>query len=85
MIGLPIRWGLGFALSAEGTLVDWLPMGRVCTWGGYGGSIVVMDADRRLTIAYVMNKMDMVGLGSVKAKAYVDVVYKALRSFQFSA
>jgi CubicO group peptidase (beta-lactamase class C family) len=29
----------------------------VCIGGGYGGSLVVIDADRRMTFAYVMNKM----------------------------
>jgi hypothetical protein len=29
----------------------------VCAWGGAGGSTVIMDVDRRITFAYVMNKM----------------------------
>jgi hypothetical protein len=29
----------------------------VCSWGGYGGSAVIIDVDRRMTFAYVMNKM----------------------------
>jgi CubicO group peptidase (beta-lactamase class C family) len=29
----------------------------VCCWGGAGGSLVMIDADRRMTFAYVMNKM----------------------------
>ena len=33
------------------------PEGRVCSWGGYGGSSVIMDVDRRITFTYVMNKM----------------------------
>jgi CubicO group peptidase (beta-lactamase class C family) len=31
--------------------------GRVCAWGGTGGSTVIIDVDRRITFAYVMNKM----------------------------
>jgi len=31
-----------------------IPDGRVCWWGGWGGSIAVMDTDRRATYAYVM-------------------------------
>jgi hypothetical protein len=34
-----------------------LPEGRVCCWGGTGGSLVIIDVDRRSTFAYVMNKM----------------------------
>ena len=33
------------------------PEGRVCSWGGYGGSLAFIDVDRRMTFAYVMNKM----------------------------
>ena len=29
----------------------------MCCFGGYGGSLVVIDVDRRITFAYVMNKM----------------------------
>ena len=33
------------------------PSERSCFWGGWGGSLAVIDLDTRLTIAYVMNKM----------------------------
>jgi hypothetical protein len=29
----------------------------MCCWGGAGGSLVMIDVDRRMTFAYVMNKM----------------------------
>lgn len=48
VIGVPSKWGVGYGL---------LPEGRGCAFGGYGGSLVVIDADRRMTFAYVMNKM----------------------------
>ena len=48
VIGIPIKWGVGYGLA---------PVGRVCSWGGYGGSLVIIDVDRRMTFAYVMNKM----------------------------
>jgi hypothetical protein len=31
--------------------------GRVCFGSGAGGSMVIADVDRRMTVAYVMNKM----------------------------
>jgi CubicO group peptidase (beta-lactamase class C family) len=79
-IGLPIRWGIGFGLPGDGdTFVDsWMPKGRVCYWGGWGGSVVIMDLDRRVTISYIMNKMDNVGAGNSRGQAYVKAVYKAL-------
>ena len=48
MIGIPLKIGVGYSL---------LPEGRVCAWGGAGGSTVIIDVDRRITFAYVMNKM----------------------------
>jgi len=48
VIGIPIKWGVGYGLAPEG---------QVCSWGGYGGSLVIIDVDRRMTFAYVMNKM----------------------------
>ena len=48
VIGMPLKWGVGYSLVSEG---------RVCCWGGAGGSTVIIDVDRRMTFAYVMNKM----------------------------
>jgi CubicO group peptidase (beta-lactamase class C family) len=53
VLGIPMRYGMGYGLSGE-----LMPMGpRACFWGGYGGSLIVMDQDARLTVSYVMNKM----------------------------
>ncbi|UOX92462.1 beta-lactamase family protein [Amycolatopsis sp. FBCC-B4732] len=46
VIGAPIRYGLGYRLD-----------GRTCSWGGWGGSVVLVDADLRMTVAYVMNQV----------------------------
>ena len=40
-IGQPIRFGIGYGLRGEGP-TEWLPKGRICFWGGWGGSIVIM-------------------------------------------
>ena len=48
VIDIPIKWGVGYGLAPEG---------RVCSWGGYGGSSMIIDVDRRITFAYVTNKM----------------------------
>ncbi|CCH30971.1 serine hydrolase domain-containing protein [Actinosynnema sp. NPDC047251] len=45
-LGVPMRYGLGYALS-----------GDTCSWGGWGGSLVVVDPGNRLTVAYAMNRM----------------------------
>lgn len=46
VLGARIRYGMGYAVQ-----------GRSCSWGGWGGSLVVNDFDRRMTVAYVMNRM----------------------------
>lgn len=76
--GKPLRLGLGFGLTGKDTFIDWLPEGRVAIWGGFGGSLGIVDLDRGLTITYIMNKMQMVGLGGDRARNYVDAVYRAL-------
>lgn len=76
-LGIPLRWGIGYALPHPGTL-PYIPEDRVCFWGGWGGSLVVMDVSRRLTIAYMMNRMAPGVLGSDRAETYVRAVYEAL-------
>jgi len=77
VLGVPIRWGIGWALPLP-ALVPYLPTGRLCFWGGWGGSLIICDLERRLTIAYVMNRMAPGIIGSPRAEAYVRAVYAAL-------
>ncbi|MGP3534238.1 serine hydrolase domain-containing protein [Microbacterium sp. RD1] len=75
--GLYLRWALGFAVSDERTL-PWVPTGQVGYWGGWGGSMGIVDRDRRVAVAYVMNRMGGDILGSDRARAYVDAIYAGL-------
>lgn len=75
VIGVPLRFGIGYALKNES--IPYLPDGRVCTWGGWGGSIVVVDLDRRMTVSYVMNRMEG-GLGGERGPDFVRAAYAAL-------
>ncbi|CAI6099145.1 unnamed protein product [Clonostachys chloroleuca] len=79
VLGMTFRFGIGFCLTPSAGL-DWLPEGNVCFWGGWGGSFVIMDLDRRMTIAYTMNKMGSGLVGSDRATAYGKAVYKAVSS-----
>ena len=77
VLGTPLRWGIGYALPRPETL-PYLPEERVCFWGGWGGSMIVMDLDRRLTIAYAMNRMAPGIIGSDRSEAYIRAVYDAV-------
>jgi len=57
VLGIPLKIGVGYGLPWPQVL-PFVPEGRQCFGTGAGGSLVIADADRRLTIAYVMNKMD---------------------------
>ncbi|SPO04725.1 probable beta-lactamase [Cephalotrichum gorgonifer] len=84
VIRLFLRFGLGVGLSTPQT-VSWLPEGRACFWGGWGGSILLMDLDRRMTIGYAMNKMGMGTLGTPNTEAYVKEIYATLERLDSSS
>ncbi|MFF3884975.1 serine hydrolase domain-containing protein [Streptomyces sp. NPDC001914] len=45
-LGMPVRWGLGYGLFDTGL-----------GWGGWGGSLVVVDPGHRMAVAYVTHAM----------------------------
>ena len=77
VLGVPLRMGVGFGLPEPET-IPWIPQERICLWGGWGGSMIIMQPERRLTISYVMNKMGPGIIGSERAAAYTTAVYEAL-------
>ncbi|MGY1650755.1 serine hydrolase domain-containing protein [Geodermatophilus sp. SYSU D01119] len=77
VLGVPFRMGIGFGLSPSAA-VPYLPEGRVAFWGGWGGSMIVMDLDRRVTTSYMMNRMAPGIVGSPRSEAYLGALYAAL-------
>ncbi|KAL2286988.1 hypothetical protein FJTKL_06482 [Diaporthe vaccinii] len=79
-MGIPVRFGIGLGIRGNGDAIidSWVPEGRICFWGGWGGSVVINDLDRHMTIGYAMNKMEMGTAGNTSVRAYVDEIYKAL-------
>lgn len=78
VLGVPLRFGIGYALPEPETL-PYAPQGRVCYWGGWGGSLTILDLDTRTTISYVMNKMAPGIIGSDRSETYVRTVHACLR------
>jgi CubicO group peptidase (beta-lactamase class C family) len=63
-MNVPAKFGLGFGLP--GPMVP-LPSPNSMFWGGYGGSLVIIDMDRRTTFGYAMNKMAPTTTGDMRA------------------
>lgn len=78
VLGVPLRFGIGFALPEQETL-PYLPDERICFWGGWGGSMTVMVPDRGLTFSYVMNKMAPGIIGSERSAGYITEILAAVR------
>ena len=72
--GMRVRMGIGYGLLPFPDVLSFLPEGRLACWGGAGGSLVIADVDRRMTFAYVMNKMVPSTVGPV-ADALVKRLY----------
>jgi CubicO group peptidase (beta-lactamase class C family) len=82
VLGLPMRLGIGYGLnSAE---LPMSPNPRACFWGGWGGSLVVVDLDARLVVAYVMNRMGEGTTGDMRGAAIVLSTYGALAAANLS-
>ena len=78
VLAMPARWGVGFALPDPEAVPD-IPDEKICYWGGWGGSMAVMNPDRRTTFAYVMNKMGQVtSAGTERTRKYTRLIYQAL-------
>ncbi len=56
VLGMPVVFGMGFGLSDPSWPIS--PNPRAFFWGGWGGSLAVIDLDARVSIAYVMNRME---------------------------
>jgi CubicO group peptidase (beta-lactamase class C family) len=77
VLGLPLRWGIGYGLPRL-DILPWIPDEKICYWGGWGGSMIVMDVGRRMTISYMMNKMGPGIIGSSRSAEYGQAIYDAV-------
>ena len=77
VLGVPLRFGIGYALP-ETESVPYVPQGRACYWGGWGGSLILMDLDSRTTISYMMNKMGAGIIGSDRSESYTRAIHSCL-------
>ena len=72
VLGVPICFGLGFGI--RGAL---MPNPNTIYWGGYGGSVAIVDMDARISMSYVMNKMAGTTMGDTRAFGMAAAVWRA--------
>ncbi|MFN3213176.1 MAG: serine hydrolase domain-containing protein [Henriciella sp.] len=76
VLGIPVMFGMGYGLNNPAAPLG--PNKHIAYWGGYGGSIVIVDQDARLCISYVMNRMEQGTTGDVRGLSLVMAAYQAL-------
>ena len=77
VLGMKMRLGTGFGLMNEMVPLSANP--RTCFWGGWGGSIAIIDLDAELSVAYTMNRMaDGLVSGDLRGPLLVFSAYQSL-------
>ncbi len=76
VLNVPIRFGLGWGLQSKDLPIG--PNPNLFYWGGYGGSVIVVDLDERMSICYVMNKMVSTLTGDPRSEKLIEELYKSL-------
>ncbi len=76
VLGVPMSFGLGYGLNPVVSPVS--PSKNVCGWGGWGGSVIVVDQDVRASISYVMNKMNDGLTGDMRSANLISGFYQSL-------
>ena len=75
VLGIPVRFGMGFGLP--GGMVP-LPNSNSCYWGGYGGSVAIIDMDAQTSFSYVMNRMEGTTTGDARGFALIIATWQAM-------
>jgi CubicO group peptidase (beta-lactamase class C family) len=76
VLGVPIRFGMGYGLNSTATPLG--PNPHTCFWGGWGGSLALVDMDARVCMSYVMNKMAGGLVGDTRGGALAMAMYQSL-------
>jgi CubicO group peptidase (beta-lactamase class C family) len=77
VLGVPMTLGIGYGITSPDTPLS--PSQHACFWGGWGGSIIVIDLDARMTVAYMMNKMGDGLVGDARGFSVVMAAYEGLQ------
>ena len=77
ILPLELKMGMGFGLP--GPMLP-VPNPRTCFWGGWGGSLAIIDVDAGMSFSYVMNKMGEGTTGDLRGASLLLAAYTALMS-----
>ena len=77
ILPLPLKLGMGYGLF--GKMVP-IPNPRTCFWGGWGGSLAIIDVDAQMSFSYVMNKMRDGTTGDLRGIGLLFAAYGAMTS-----
>jgi CubicO group peptidase (beta-lactamase class C family) len=75
ILPLPLKLGMGYGLPGEMLPV---PNPRTCFWGGWGGSLAIIDVDAQMSFSYVMNKMGEGTTGDLRGAGLLLAAYGAM-------
>ena len=75
VLGIQASWGCGFLRNTDGV---YGPNDRAFGHSGWGGSFAFADPERRIGMAYTMNRMGTDLMGDPRNVALIDAVYAAL-------
>ncbi len=78
----PAHFGMGYGLATDQMP---FPNKRTFFWGGWGGSIAIIDMDARMSIAYTMNRMAPELMGDLRAFGIIVGAYGSLASAAVAA
>jgi CubicO group peptidase (beta-lactamase class C family) len=77
VLGIPLRFGLGYGMPSP---MLPLPHADTVYWGGWGGSLVVVDFEARACFAFVMNKMEATTTGDARTIGLMGAMFMGLLS-----
>ena len=75
VLGVDMVLGMGFGLP--GPMLP-VPNPRTCFWGGWGGSLAIVDVDAKMSFSYVMNRMGEGTTGDTRGAGLLMAAYMAM-------
>jgi len=75
VMDVPARFGMGFGLA--GGLIP-LPNPNCIFWGGYGGSLAIIDMDAKTSFGYAINRMVGTTTGDLRAFSLAMAMWDVL-------